>query len=81
MNGGRDSASNGELLNNIKGLKMTIKEQEFSGEGPIWVFDFLSRIVEECDILDFTEAQEYVTISQFLTGKAAKKLQYQRKRS
>ena len=50
-----------------------MKDYRFSGEDPILIFDFLSRMVEECDILGLTEAQEYVVLLQFLMGKAAKK--------
>ena len=70
--GGRDSASTGELRRHIKSLELTMKDYRFSGEDPILIFDFLSRMVEECDILGLTEAQAYVVLPQFLTGKAAK---------
>ena len=57
--GGNDSASTGELSRHLKSLELTMKDYRFSGEDPILIFDFLSRIMEECKILELTEANAY----------------------
>lgn len=44
------------------------------------MFDFLSRMVEECELIGPTDAQDYVVLPQFLTGKDAK-IQIDKKRS
>lgn len=64
----------GELHRKLKSLELTMKEHQCSVEDTILVFDFLSRMVVEFNIPGLTEAQEYVDISQLLTGKVAKQI-------
>lgn len=49
-----------------------MKEHRFSGEEPVMIFDFLSLFDEESGILGITEAKEYISLPQFLTGKVTK---------
>ncbi len=42
----------------------------FSGEDPILVFSFLTRLVEEADLNGLSEAQLYTALPRFLTGVA-----------
>lgn len=46
----------------IKRMKLTLRNQTFSGEDPILVLDFLARFVAEADILVMNEGQAYVTL-------------------
>ena len=48
-----------------------MKEYKFSGEDPILIFDFLSRLVEEADTNGMSEGQLMVCLPHMLTTKAA----------
>lgn len=49
-----------------------MKDFQFSGEDPILVFYFLSRLAEEADTLDMNEGQIMVCLPHMLTKNAAR---------
>lgn len=67
-----DQRRNAEATNNLsrllKSLDFTFKEHKFSGAEPILVFDFLTRIVEEADMLNISEGQLFVLLPHLQTG-------------
>lgn len=46
-------------------MKISFKEQTFSGEDPVMIFDFFTLFVEEADNLRTTEAQEFLLLLTF----------------
>lgn len=67
----RNADANNNLSRLLKSLDLTFKEHKFSGSDPILVFDFLTRIVEEADMLGMTEGQLFVLLPHMLTGEAS----------
>lgn len=55
----------------IKDLKLTTDDHSFDGSDPILVFDFLTRMVAECDNPSIGEAQAILVLTKFLTGAAS----------
>ena len=53
----------------IKSLDITLKSK-FDGSEPILVLDFLSRFVEEADMLSMNEGQAYLVLPHYLSGSA-----------
>lgn len=51
----------------LQNLELTFKDRKFSGEEPILIFDFLTRLVEESYTLDITEGQLMVFLSHVLS--------------
>ena len=70
-NANRSNASTTRLHKTLKNLELTMKEHKFSGEDPILVFDFLSRLVEEADTNGMSEGQLIVCLPHLLTKTAA----------
>ena len=62
----RDSIATTRLSRLLKNLDLTFKDKKFNGLDPVIIFDFLTRFVEECDMLDMTEAQAYVALPHYL---------------
>ena len=71
-NANRSSATMTRLHKTLKNLELTMREYKFSGEDPILIFDFLSRLVEEADTNSMTEGQLMVCLPHMLTKSAAK---------
>ena len=59
------------LHKNLKNIELTMREQKFSGEDAILVFDFLSRVVEEADVLGMKEGQIVTCFPHLVTKRAA----------
>ena len=55
----------------IKSMDLTFKEHRFDGSDPILVFDFLTRFVEEADILTLNEGQAFLILPHYLSGSAS----------
>ncbi len=53
----------------IKSMDITFKAK-FDGTKPILVLDFLSRFVEEADMLNMNEGQAYLILPHYLSGSA-----------
>lgn len=51
----------------VKNLEVKMKDLLSSGEDPILIVDFLSRIVEEADVLEMDEGQLMVCLRHMLT--------------
>ena len=66
----RNSASTLRLHKLIKNLDLTFKEDKFAGTDLILIFDFLTRFVEECDTLDMSEAQAFMSLPRVLQAVA-----------
>ena len=47
-------------------MKLTMSKHKFDGNDPIRVFDFLSRFVNESEMLNMSEAQAFVALPMFL---------------
>lgn len=62
----RSASATGCVRHVSKCLDLSIKEHTFSSEYPILEFDFLTRLVEEADILSITEALPYLALLTFL---------------
>ena len=56
----------------LKNIELTMREQKFSGEDYILVFDFLSRVVKETDMLGVYEGQMVTCLPHLLTNRVAK---------
>jgi len=54
----------------ISKMELKLKEHHFSGNDPIMVIDFLTRLVREANIQGFSEAQMFLALPAFLEGKA-----------
>lgn len=67
----RNAEATSKLSRLLKSLDLTFREHKFSGAEPILVFDFLTRIVEEADMLSITEGQLFVLLPHLLNGDAA----------
>ena len=52
------------MLNNYS------RESKFWGQDLILIFDFLTRMVEECDTLGMSEAQTFMALPPFLSDSA-----------
>lgn len=61
------------LQKTLKNIELTIRDHKFSGENPILVFDFLTRIVEGADTLGMSEGQLIVFYPHLLTKNAAQR--------
>ena len=46
------------------------QEEKFTGTDPIQIFDILTKLVEECDTLDMSEAQAFMALPRFLKSVA-----------
>ena len=66
----RDRARKSQFLKLLKNLDLSFSERKFSGRDPILIFDFLTRMVEECDTLGMSEAQEFMALPHFLSNNA-----------
>lgn len=51
----RDAEATSKLSRLLKSLDLTFKEHKFSGAEPILLFDFITRTVEEADMVNITE--------------------------
>lgn len=67
----RTQDSTTRLHRTLKNLELTMKENKFTGEDPILIFDFLSRTVEEADTLAMNEGQLVTCLPHLLTKTAA----------
>ena len=71
----RPKASNshretGQTRGFIKRLEICFKDSYFDGEDPIQILEFLTRFVEEADLLDMSEVQAYQVLPYFLRNPA-----------
>jgi len=66
----RDHARTTQLHKLLKNLDLSFRESKFSGQDPILIFDFLTRMVEECDTLGMSEAQSFMALPHFLSDNA-----------
>ena len=64
----RDTQTMLDANTRIKSLMISLGDFKFSGQDPILIFDFLTRITEEADINQMTEAQAFVALPRFLSG-------------
>ena len=67
----RTHETTSRLHKTLKNIELTMKEHKFSGEDAILVFDFLSRVVEEADVLGMNEGQLVTCFPHLLTKRAA----------
>jgi hypothetical protein len=66
----RDHARTHQLHRLLKNLELSFKDSKFTGKDPVLIFDFLTRMVEECDTLGMSEAQAYMALPHFLSDTA-----------
>ena len=66
----RTSRDTAEVRIHIKNLNLTLKNHTFDGNDPIKIFDFLSRFVNEADMLNMSEAQAFIALPIFLADPA-----------
>ena len=66
----RTSFATSEVRTHLKNLTLTLKSHAFDGDDPILIFDFLTRFVNEADMLGMSEAQAFVALPAFLKGDA-----------
>ena len=59
-----------EVRTHLKNLTLTLKSLAFDGDDPIMIFDFLTRFVNEADMLNMSEAQAFVARPAFLKSDA-----------
>ena len=67
----RTHQSTTRLHKTLKNIELTMRDHKFSGEDPVLVLDFLTRVVEEADTLGMSEGQLIVCLPHLLTKKAA----------
>ena len=65
-----DHARTTQLHRLLKHLDISFGKRKFSVQDPILILDFLTRMVEECDTLGMSEAQEFMALPQFLSDNA-----------
>lgn len=51
----------------LKRLELSFADNKFSGDDPVMIFNFLTRFVEEAEILGISEGQEFLTLPSFIT--------------
>lgn len=66
----RSSVETAEIRLHIKNLNLKMKNHIFDWVEPIRIFDFLTRFVNEADILNISEGQAFVALPTFLVGPA-----------
>ena len=66
----RSSRSTAEVRIHIKNLSLVLEKHIFDGTDPIRIFDFLSRFVNEADMLSMSEAQAFIALPMFLEDPA-----------
>ena len=66
----RSSRATAEVRTHIKNLSLTMNQHTFDGSDPIKIFDFLTRFVNEADILAMSEAQAFIALPTFLADPA-----------
>ena len=49
----------------LKAMTITLGEWSFGGHDPVMVFEFLTRLTEEVDLNQFSEAQALATLPRF----------------
>ena len=54
----------------LTAMTLTLGEWKFDGRDPILIFQFLTRLTEEADLNQLTEAQAFATLPRFLSGMA-----------
>ena len=50
-------------------MDLSFRESKFLGQYPILIFDFLKRMVEECDTLGMSEDQAFMALPHFLSDR------------
>lgn len=60
----------GQTRGFIKRLEICFKDAYFNGEDPIQILEFLTRFVEEADLLNMSEVQAYQVLPYFLRNPA-----------
>ena len=66
----RSSRATAEARTHIKNLRLTMNKHAFYGSDPIKIFDFLTRFVNEANILAMSEAQAFIALQTFLDDPA-----------
>ena len=66
----RTGYETGRLRDHVKRFELTFKDRLFSGADPVAILSFLASVVDECDILELSEAQAYLLIPYLLSGSA-----------
>lgn len=59
----------------LQNLEAMFKDRTFSGEDPILIFDFWTRLVEEAETLEIFQGQLMVLLPYLLAGSAADQYQ------
>lgn len=67
----RTHRSKNRLHKTLKNIELTMRDHRFSGEDYVFVFDFLTRVVEEADTFGMNEKQLIVFLLDLLTKNAA----------
>ncbi len=68
----RDAGAMLDANKKLKALALTLGSSwKFDGSDPILVFQFLTRLTEEADLVGMTEAQLFAALPRFLTGSAS----------
>ena len=62
----RSGRETGKVKDHVRRMATTLSGLEFSGKDPILVLNFLSRFVEECDVLEMKESQALLALPYFL---------------
>ena len=62
----RSACDTTEVRVHLKNMDLTMSKHKFDGNDPIRVFDFLTRFVNESDMLNMSEAQSFIALPMFL---------------
>ena len=66
----RTVAETSEVHVHLRNLALQMKQNAFDGSRPINVFGFLSRFVNEVDMLRMSEAQAFIALLKFMSDTA-----------
>lgn len=58
----RSSEDITEVRVHINNFSLTVKNDVLGGNGPIKIFDILTRFVDDAEMLDISEAQDFVVL-------------------
>ena len=66
----REHARTTQLHKLLKFFVLSFRESKFSGQDQIQIFDFLTKMVEECETVGMIEAQAFMDLPHFLSNNA-----------
>lgn len=70
--GNCNSQATGIVCRFNKHIELTLRKCKCSGNDPILVFDFFTRLVEESSTPAMTEGEAFISLPYFFTGHASR---------